>query len=141
MPVRTCEICREHTAMYLCQNCGLSICPVCRVGWFCKNCSQETVLSDPEPPWPLRIGPVSLLFVAVAVILVGFVLVFIGSSFEGGFGGCFVWPLPFIVGCGVGSGSVFSGEAVFLLMVLAALLFFFFWLWSTRRTRLSPSKY
>ncbi len=111
--------------MYLCQNCGLSMCPVCRSGWLCKNCSQGPAPSDHPPSEPLRIGPMILFPVAVAIILVGFVLVFLGSSADRGSGGCFFWPLPFIVGCGFGSGSVFPAGVVLFVMVLVALLFLF----------------
>ena len=123
--------------MYLCQKCGSSICPVCRIGWFCRKCSQETAPLDYEPAGPLQIGPVSLLFVAVALILLGFALVFLGSSAGGGSGGCFFWPLPFIVGCGFGSGSGILGGTVFFVLVLVAILVSF-WLLSARWSRLPP---
>ena len=123
--------------MYLCQNCGSSICPVCRVGWFCRKCSQEAALLDYEPAGLLKIGPVSLLLVAGAVILLGGALVFLGSPTGGGSGGCFFWPLPLIVGCGFGSGSGILGGVVFFVLVLA-LIPVFLWLWSVRWSRLSP---
>ena len=82
-------------------------------------------------------GPVSLLFVGVAIILLGVALVFLGSSAGGGSGGCFFWPLPFIVGCGFGSGSGILGGTVFFVLVLVAILVFF-WLRSARWSSLPP---
>ncbi len=133
MPPRLCEICGERNAMFLCQSCGSSVCPVCRVGWLCRRCGATEELSH-EGLEPVKFGGVPLVFISLVVVLAGFAVVIAGllTGGEAG-GGCFVWPLPFIVGCGFGSDSGVFG--VFLGITLAFSVLFL-WFLSARWSRL-----
>lgn len=77
----------------------------------------------------------SLLFpVAMVVIVVGFALVVVGSLGAGNSGGCFVWPFPFIVGCGFGSVAGATG-VLSVVAFIALLAFAVFLFWRFRRPR------
>jgi len=84
---------------------------------------------------PIKVGPVSLLAIAAAVIFVGFVLVILGSRSPVA-SGCFFWPLPLVVGCGFGSGEA-STLALFSVVALVAVVLAL-WFLSLRWARLPP---
>ncbi len=81
--------------------------------------------NTPAEVVPFRLG---MLFpVAIAMILVGFAFVALGSSFSSsGSSGCVFWPIPFIVGCGFGSGNS-NILLPFVFLAVFALATFFFW--------------
>ena len=67
-----------------------------------------------------------MLMTAVGLIVSGLGLVLIGSNATMS-GGCFFWPLPVIVVCGVGTGSeAYLVLAIGLVVVLAISLLSFF---------------
>ena len=76
----------------------------------------------------------SLLVVAFGLILVGFVLVLLGSSMSGSGAGCFFWPLPVVVVCGAGSGG-----APYTFAILGAVIFAVVLLLSSFWMRKAPS--
>ncbi len=58
-------------------------------------------------------------FTAIMVIVVGLALTALGFLMgTGNAGGCFVWPFPLIVGCGLGQG-VGATSDIFLFGLLA----------------------
>ena len=114
LPARACEICGERTALYLCQNCGAAICAVCDRGWVCKKCGVTT-----------QLGSGLLLPIAITIISLGFALVILGSFTPGNSGGCFIWPLPFVIGCGVGTGPAGIIAALAFVTVFSLFLFLF----------------
>jgi len=131
VPAKACEVCKERSAFYICQECGKAVCPVCWRGIVCMECAERNPdLQVPEDPFSF---PQGLLFRAATIIIfAGIILVILGLSTGGGTGGCFVWPFPLIIGCGFGSG----GNIGFYLFLFGLLAFapLLFW-WSLRRLR------
>ncbi len=69
--------------------------------------------------------PSVLFLVGVGFFLIGFLLVFLGSAGPVSSGGCFFWPFPVIVVCGLGTGGgsflvigVFAAVLMSVMMVL-----------------------
>ena len=77
----------------------------------------EDVVEKGSSGW---LFPSVLLLVGVGFFLIGFLLVFLGSAGPPLSGGCFFWPFPVIVACGLGN----SGGSFLLIGLLATVLTF-----------------
>lgn len=107
--------------MYLCQECGSAICPVCVRNWLCKRCAERLGVSKQESSREFLVQPV-LLLVGIALVVVGFLVILLGSSGPGSSGGCFFWPFPVILACGLGAGSSSFLSLGLVLVVSVSLL-------------------
>src|SRR5215471_3918289 len=110
----------ERTALFLCQECGRAACPNCWRAGLCKNC-RSTHISEQAGWTPSKL---LLLTAALPVIIIGAGLILAGELFRGSSnGGCFVWPLPLIVSCGLGlGGSPLGGQIALIATVGFAIL-------------------
>ena len=93
----------------------------CRNIFGLRNDGSEA--PDSGPP-AYQSGP--LPFVALFLILSGFVLVVFGLFSGGGAAGCFVWPFPLVVACGLGLGG--GVEPLLVLAAFAGIAALVFWL-------------
>lgn len=77
MSVKSCEICGEKSAKYICQECGRSVCEQCieAYTWLCKECYErikkpaETIEAEEK---------IFFHFPFVKMFFLGFILIFIG---------------------------------------------------------------
>ena len=119
---KLCEICGSNPAMYVCSECGRSICSQCFVhdSWLCRDClrrrEQEYAQHDYETS--------STFPLFMKVFLAGFLFIFLGTIIlmvAGLMGGVsnsfglvvFIGPIPIILGAGK-----YSLLAVLLAVVL-----------------------
>ncbi len=112
--------------MYLCQECGSAICPVCVRSWLCSRCAEKHGVSKQESGGEFLVQPV-LLLVGIALVVVGFLVILLGSSSSGSSAGCFFWPFPIILACGLGAGSSTFLSLGLVLVVSVSLLVLSWW--------------
>ena len=123
MGTRLCEICREKSAKYVCQECGRSVCERCLEPntWLCTDCwkqlqqevpSQEAERSFTSCPSSMKVflAGFFLLFIGVVVLMIATLIYGLPDSV-----GLivFIGPIPIILG---------AGEYSFLTIMLAIVL-------------------
>ncbi len=114
LPVTVCEVCGECSAVYTCQECGKSVCPGCWPAWVCGECVEKETSIRISSRGSFFSKPGLLFGVAIIIIFAGSILVILGFSSGGNVGGCSIWPLPFIIVCGLGRKEA-SNRTCFLL--------------------------
>jgi len=134
---KICEICGSNPAMYVCSECGRSICRQCfdLDSWICSDCyckeKQEYAQRNLEKsftPFPLF----------MKVFLAGFLLIFLGMvilMIAGLMGGIsqsfglvvFIGPIPIILG--TGKYSLLAILLAVLLTIFGIVLFIIFRKW------------
>lgn len=127
MRVKACEICRKHTARYVCQECGREICEACLEPhmWVCSDCygrvKRETLPSK-GILWP---SPHRLFLLGFLLIFVGIVFVMIAMTLSGSpvsFGTVvFVGPIPIVFGAG--PHSLWAISLAVAIAILGVILF------------------
>lgn len=131
---KTCEVCGRRSAMYVCQDCGRETCGPCfdGVGWICVECSQKAKPSTAPRreeeilPRVAIASPVNFFLVSFIIILIGMLLMMLGSVRSGPTSGgavIFIGPIPIIVGAGPQ-----AGWAIGLAVILTIIGFAFFFL-------------
>lgn len=119
MQARSCEICGERPARYVCRECSRKICETCFEPntWFCSDCYNRLEDTAPTPKYVQSGSIFKLLLAGFSLILVGVVFVVVATILLGGtvsFGGIiFVGPIPIIFG---------AGPDYFLVIILALFL-------------------
>jgi len=120
MRVRTCEICGNRVARYVCQECGREVCQFCfePSTWVCQDCYNRLRLEAPVLeafPWstPFKLFLLGFVLMFVGMILMVIATIFFGSSSIAG-GVIWILPLP-----PIGFGA---GPYAFLAMLLAVVL-------------------
>ena len=69
-----------------------------------------------------------MFLVAMGIMLVGFVLILLGSTATGSSGGCFFWPLPLVLICGLATGTdLYVALGLFSILLVVLFLLFFWW--------------
>jgi hypothetical protein len=69
-----------------------------------------------------------LLALSTGLILTGIALVLAGAPTSGSRGGCFFWPFPLIIVCGLGTGGSVYVPIIFgAVALMTMLLFSMFW--------------
>jgi uncharacterized membrane protein len=131
MSTPLCQLCERKQATYVCQSCGSTVCSDCfdpRV-WSCSNCAPKSIAPvGGRTVFPhFTIGS-WLFFLAFALIIVGMLLMTLGSlgSSNGGFSGgavILIGPIPIILGTGPFSAPLIAVAAVLTLVVLVFFLF------------------
>lgn len=98
---RTCEICGNRSARYVCQECGRSACEFCFLPerWLCIECYKKLAYQ----PTPLRSTietgidlPVKLFMAGFIITFVGAIILMLASLYSAYAQGGFIWifPLP-----------------------------------------------
>ncbi len=87
------------------------------VGDSSRSANGEDAAEKGSSGWRF---PSVLFLVGVSFFLIGFLLVFLGSSGPASYGGCSFWPFPVIIACGLGNG----GGSFLLIGLFAAVLTF-----------------
>lgn len=121
LPPPRCTLCGMRPATHVCQECGRVACSSCidPVRFSCSDCQAKPRLASPSAFSVSSQLPFAswLFFIAFAVILIGMLLMTLGSVSNSGSasGGAiiFIGPFPIILG---------SGPYSFFLVVLAAIL-------------------
>ena len=123
MATRSCEICRNRPARYVCQECGRSVCERCLEphAWLCADCMKQLEMQSQTPTPEGGFGsPPSLMKVFLlgfTLMLIGVVTVVIATLLYGSPDSVglivFIGPIPIILG---------AGEYSFLTIVLALIL-------------------
>lgn len=121
MPATVCQVCGRLPATYVCQGCGRQTCGNCldQFTWLCIDCRKKS--EAPSALAPVMSGSkfswATWLFIgALLIIIVGTVLVLLGSMSSPGGSVAFVFllgPFPIVVG---------SGPEAFPLIVMAGIL-------------------
>jgi len=131
--VKNCEVCGINPAVYVCSECGRSVCHQCFEprSWLCYDCyykkRQEPIQRDVETPvsFPLF----------MKVFLAGFLLIFLGViilMIAGLMGGIsqsyglvvFIGPIPIILGAG--KYSLLAILLAIILTIIGIALFLIF---------------
>jgi uncharacterized membrane protein len=124
----TCSLCGKRTATYVCQDCGRAVCSNCfdPAHWSCADC-QARLRPMPAQQYS-AFSPFSLttwlFFIAFAIIVVGALLMTLGSiqNLSGSSGAVIlIGPIPIVLGAGPYSYALI-GLAVALTVL--ALIFF-----------------
>jgi uncharacterized membrane protein len=127
MRVRTCEICGNRVARYVCQECGREVCQFCfePSTWVCQDCYNSLRRESPVLevfPWST---PIKLFLWGFVLMFVGIILMVIAAVFfemPAGTGVLvFIPPLPPI---GFGAGP-YAFLAMLLVVALAIGLILF----------------
>lgn len=129
MPSKLCEICGLRPAVYVCRECGRSVCPMCQSGLLCKDCQSHSIDSPPSRG-TRRTSPL-LPALGFMIVFAGIVLIILGSltsnSSSGSSSACSFWPIPPIIACGfsssTGSGLVFPLLGLVGVTILFGLFF------------------
>ena len=106
MQARSCEICGERPAKYVCQKCSRNVCQVCfeKATWLCRDCNGQIKEASSTPEFGQSESLFKLLTMGFFLVFIGMILVAVSFVFSGGtasFGGIvFVGPLPIIIGAG-----------------------------------------
>lgn len=104
MQAKTCAVCRNRSARYVCQECGRGICEACfePQTWLCVDCHESLkppAQSSERSPWPF---PLKLFLIGLSLILTGTLLVVIAAIFSGDPSAAgaiiFVGPIPIMWG-------------------------------------------
>lgn len=112
MVLRTCEICGERSAKYICQECGRSVCEICveLCAWLCKDCyrryGEHPIFKEKHKerekhrtPLAMKIFFVSFLLIFAGTITLILITLLSGSLSSLGFV-LLIPPLPIIFGVG-----------------------------------------
>jgi len=134
---KTCEICGSNSAMYVCSECGRSVCPECFEPniWICSECYGK---KSQKPGQPSLEEPLTSFPVFMKMFLAGFLLIFLGviilmiAGFMGeisqSFGlVVFIGPIPIILGAG--RYSLLAVLLAVLLTVFGIIIFVIFRKW------------
>jgi len=127
--IRTCKICGNRSAKYICQECGREVCEDCLEPhtWVCTECYKRVKLETPF----FQTGPWST---PVKMFLLGFLLIFIGTIIititavlyetSANFGAIiFIGPIPIVLGAGLDSiCAIIIAVAVTIVGVILFLL-------------------
>jgi len=104
MQAKTCAVCRNRSARYVCQECGRGICEVCfePQTWLCADCHKS--LKPPAQaserstwPLPLKLYLIGLSLMLIGTLLVAVTVIFSGEPFAAGTV-IFVGPIPIMWG-------------------------------------------
>jgi len=134
MSARVCESCNRNSAMYVCRECGKTICESCFSidDWKCYECSKlmsatrgthETkgIVSG----WPTAF---TLFTASFIIVFVGMALMILASLFSGitGSSGVVIFIGPFPIAIGAGPQASLMITVAFALAIVAMILFFLF---------------
>jgi len=126
-----CQICGRNPATYVCQSCGRTVCSSCfdPSRWSCSDCVAKSI---PRLAQTQVVSSFSLanwlFFVAFAMIVVGVLLMTVGSfsGSNGGYSGgavILIGPIPIILGTGPYSLVLIALAAVLTVIAIGFVLF------------------
>jgi len=134
---KTCEICGSNPAMYICSECGRSVCPECFEpdSWICSDCYRKKKQEHAQEGFEESLTSFPLF---MKIFLAGFLLIFLGMVIliiAGLMGGIsqsfglvvFIGPIPIILG--TGKYSLLAILLAVLLTILGIILFVIFRKW------------
>lgn len=134
---KTCEICGSNPAMYVCSECGRSVCPQCFESniWICSDCYSKKKQEYAQQDFEKSLTSFPLF---MKVFLAGFLLIFLGViilMIAGLMGGIspsfglvvFIGPIPIILG--TGKYSLLAILLAVLLTIFGIVLFVIFRKW------------
>ena len=134
MSSKVCESCNRNSAMYVCRDCGKTICESCFSlnDWKCYTCSRQmsatSAMSIPERMVSGWSTALTLLAASFIIILVGMVLMMLASVSSGGTASSgvviFIGPFPIAIGAGPQSSLMIT--VAFAIAIIAMVLFFLF---------------
>ena len=123
MVTRSCEVCRNRPARYVCQECGRSVCERCFEphAWLCADCMKQLEMQSQtlapkggfgSPPSLMKVFLLGFILILIGVVTVMIATLLYGSPDSVGLI-VFIGPIPIILG---------AGEYSFLTIVLALIL-------------------
>lgn len=133
MSVRVCEHCNQNPAMYVCKDCGRTVCGLCfnPYVWKCQDCSKSAAIpSGMRVPESVQAGlpwGFTIFIAAFIMIFVGMLLMILASAIGGGgTGGLVIFIGPFPIAVGAGPQSSLMIVIAFALAIMGMILFFLF---------------
>lgn len=104
--MRTCDICRERPAKFVCQRCGALVCELDfdLPSGLCINCRRLADRMEVQQRTSLSNLPFLVLLIGIALIFIGFIVIassaIIYPAHVSGGGIFLIGPIPIIVGFG-----------------------------------------
>ena len=128
MQVKTCEVCGNRAARYICQECGRKVCQFCFEPntWICSDCynhlkRESSALESFQWSTPFKLFLLGFVLMFVGIIVMMIATVLFGASISAG---AIIWifPLP-PIGFGTGPYAFWIILLGVALTVLGLILF------------------